>query len=81
MRTTLTLEPELAAELRLRAQRDGISWKQVVNDAIRLGLAAGPAQGPQAPYRTPIHDPGPVALPGVHSVHDLLVYGEGEDCR
>ena len=38
MRTTLTLEDDLAARLKERARRKGLSFKQVVNDAIRRGL-------------------------------------------
>jgi len=40
MRTTLTLEPELAKKLRDLAHRQGTSFKQVLNDAIRRGLSA-----------------------------------------
>ncbi len=38
MRTTLTLEPEVAALLRRRMAETGGSLKAVVNDAIRAGL-------------------------------------------
>lgn len=45
MRTTLTLEEDLAARLHDLARRTGRSFKQVVNDAIRRGLSAGPKPG------------------------------------
>lgn len=38
MRTTLTLDDDLARELKERARRSGQSFRQVVNDAIRTGL-------------------------------------------
>lgn len=38
MRTTITLEPDVAAQLRQRAQQQGISFKQVVNTTLRAGL-------------------------------------------
>ena len=38
MRTTLTLDDDLAARLQERARREKTSFKQVVNDAIRRGL-------------------------------------------
>ncbi len=38
MRTTLTLEPELARALRQRAHDENRSFKDVVNEAIRTGL-------------------------------------------
>jgi len=39
MRTTLTIEDDLAARLEELSQRRGVSFKQVVNEAIRKGLA------------------------------------------
>jgi hypothetical protein len=47
MRTTLTLEPEVAAQLRREARRTGRPFKAVVNEALKrgLGLAGRPAKG------------------------------------
>jgi plasmid stability protein len=42
MRTTLTLDPDLAEALRERAHRTHRPFKDVVNEALRAGLAAGP---------------------------------------
>ena len=39
MRTTLTLDDDLAEELRTLAHRTRRSFKQVVNEALRAGLA------------------------------------------
>jgi hypothetical protein len=38
MRTTLTLDPDVAERLAGETRRTGRSFKAVVNDAIRLGL-------------------------------------------
>ena len=38
MRTTLTLDPDVAALLRKRVARGDVSFKQAVNDAMRTGL-------------------------------------------
>lgn len=48
MRTTLTIDDDLAALLRKRARQLGISFKEVVNRSIRTGLgeAARPRRGP-----------------------------------
>jgi hypothetical protein len=81
VRTTLSIEPDLAAELKERARRSGAPWKQVVNEALRAGLRASPKLASGAPYQTPVDDAGPPALRGVHSVHDLLAFAEGEDFR
>ena len=39
MRTTLTLEPDVAQRIRQRMKQKGLSLKRVVNDALRQGLA------------------------------------------
>ena len=41
MRTTVTLDPVVAAKLKAEAQRQGISFKEAVNSNLRRGLAAG----------------------------------------
>jgi len=38
MRTTLTLEPDVAARLRQEIRRSGKGLKTLVNEALRLGL-------------------------------------------
>ena len=38
-RTTLTLEPDVAARLKAEVQRTGLTFKDVVNDVLRRGLA------------------------------------------
>ena len=50
MRTTLTLEDDVAEKLRELAQRSGRSFKDVVNDALRRGLSTGakPLEKPTA---------------------------------
>lgn len=48
MRTTLTLDDDLAKELKSRARRSGRSFKEVVNEALRRALRSGekPASRP-----------------------------------
>jgi hypothetical protein len=45
MRTTLTLDDDLAKELREEARKSGRQFKEVVNDVLRRGLAAGVKPG------------------------------------
>jgi hypothetical protein len=40
MRTTLTLEPDVAQQIRRRIARQKSTLKQVVNEALRVGLSA-----------------------------------------
>lgn len=80
MRTTLTLEKDVAARLKAEAQRSGRSFKDVVNECLRQGLAQ------QAPARSPgrfsvkPRDFGGVR-PGIalDNVGELLQQVEGPD--
>lgn len=40
MRTTLTIEPAVAQEIRKRMKSSGASMKSIINDALREGLKA-----------------------------------------
>ncbi|QHC01719.1 antitoxin [Epidermidibacterium keratini] len=44
MRTTVTLDPDVESLLRRLMQRRGISFKQALNDAVRVGAADGPRE-------------------------------------
>lgn len=61
MRTTVTLDPDVAEQLK-RAMRDrGRSFKETINDAIRAGLAS--RREPAEPYQL---KPRPLGvLPGI----------------
>ncbi len=41
MRTTVTLQPDVAAQLKERAQKQGISFKDALNSTLRAGLGGG----------------------------------------
>jgi hypothetical protein len=53
VRTTLTLDPDVARLLEEEAHRTRKPFKQVVNDAIRRGLS--PRLAKVEPYRLPVH--------------------------
>jgi hypothetical protein len=50
MRTTLTLDDDVAAKIRERCRRTGQSFKQVINDLLRSGLNTSRAAAPRVPY-------------------------------
>jgi hypothetical protein len=54
MRTTLTLDPDVARLLEEEAHRQRKPFKQVVNEAIRRGLAPAPGKRPTR-YRVRPH--------------------------
>ena len=57
MRTTLTLDDDLAAALKEQAQRAGQPFKQVVNNALRRGLSPVLAEA-EPDYEVRPHDSG-----------------------
>lgn len=62
MRTTLTLEPEIAERLRQEASLGKRSFKQIVNEALARGLDLKP-RPVRKPYRVQPH--ASEFLPGV----------------
>ena len=51
MRTTLTLEDKLAKALKKLAHESGMTFKEVVNQTLRAGLAADNALPKPKPYK------------------------------
>ena len=82
MRTTLTIDDDIAAEIsRLRRTRD-VSLKDLVNGALRRGLRdIGTAPKPKEPFRTqPLHS-GPLLVASIDNIAELLAEVEGEAFR
>ena len=81
MRTTLTLDKDVAAEIeRLRRGR-GSSLRDVVNEALRRGLREmrAPQQEPHA-FRTETHAMGRARI-AIDDVTGALAHSEGESFR
>ena len=51
MRTTLTIDDSTARKLKQIAHETGKSYKQVVNETLRRGLAAAKVREPGGPYK------------------------------
>jgi hypothetical protein len=81
MRTTLTLDPDVAAEIqRRRGGERGL--KQEINRLLRLGLLhddQGRERG--EPVRTRVFSVGKPLVPDVDDVAGALARGEGEAFR
>ena len=82
MRTTLTLDDDVAAHLRRIQQRQKRSLKGVVNDALRRGLREmdEPA-APRKPVRVRSLDVGRCLLGSIDNVAEVLAVAEGEAYR
>lgn len=51
MRTTLTLDDDVAAKLEAEARRSGLSFKETVNTMLRIGIAARRGRLPRQPFK------------------------------
>lgn len=75
MRTTVTLDPDVAAKLKQTARDQGLSFKEVLNASVRRGLVGG--QAVSRPYRVPTRRLG--ARPGVDLDRALALAERLED--
>jgi hypothetical protein len=75
MRTTVTLDPDVAARLKAVARERGISFKQALNQAVRAGLGVG-RRGARRfePYTQPMG-----LRPGIDLDHALRLAAALED--
>ena len=82
MRTTLTLEDDVAARLRAEARRTGRPFKTVVNEALRAGLLQKRLSRPKQQFTVESHKFGGLH-PGVSldNIGELLERIERPDYR
>jgi len=82
VRTTITLDDDVASKLRSLARRSGRAFRDVVNDTLRRGLARPPAASPRQPFRVVARDLGALR-PGLSldNVAELIERVEGPLAR
>jgi hypothetical protein len=80
MRTTLTLDPDVAVEIERRRREHGTSLKQEVNQLLRVGLRAVDEPKPAEPYRLPTFDLGKPRIP-IDNLDYALRMAEGDDYK
>jgi len=76
MRTTVTLDEDVAASLHAAARERGVSFKVALNEAVRSGLGAA---GGAKPYRVPVRRMG--ARPEVNLDKALALAAQLEDAE
>ena len=81
MRSTLTIDDDLAHRLKERARDEGRSWKEVVNDTLRKGLMRDAPDRAQRPIMEPWDGGALLIDPDTVNTHDLLTAAEGESFR
>ena len=78
MRTTLTIDDDVAAKLKVLSQ--GRSLKEVTNHALRLGLHAMETERQEAPYTTEPRDGKPRIL-NLDNIAEVIAEIERDDWR
>ncbi|MGH9408505.1 MAG: DUF2191 domain-containing protein [Vicinamibacterales bacterium] len=82
MRTTLTLDDDVAARLKAAVKRQRRPFRSVVNDALRAGLAAlGDRRRPKTAHHTTGFNLGASLVGSLDNVEDVLLRVEGERHR
>ncbi len=78
MRTTLTLDEDVAAKLKAEARRGGQTFRDVVNETLRRGLVSRNAPGKFPPFKVKARDLGNLK-PGLalDNIAELLDQIEG----
>lgn len=80
MRTTLTLEDDVAARLEREQRRRRIPFKRLVNDLLRAGLDAAPRPR-RTPFVTTGFALGPSLVGSLDNIEEVLSRAEGETHR
>jgi hypothetical protein len=82
MRTTITLDDDVAASLKRLEKRRGVKFKALVNEALREGIkcmVAPPRK--RGVFRTRPVDLGSCRAANVDNVADVLAVAEGESFK
>lgn len=79
MRTTLTLDPDVAAKAKKGAAQLGKPFREVVNAALRIGLDEVLKPAAAKPYRTEARPLGLRQGFSYDNIAELLARAEGED--
>jgi hypothetical protein len=78
MRTTLTLDDDVAAKLKAATQRAGRPFREIVNETLRRGLENRRATTRQRPFKVMARDLGnPKPGLSLDNVAELIEHVEG----
>lgn len=82
MRTTLTLEPDVAARLRRIQERDQMQWNDLINQTLREGLSHQDEKDKRSERETfhtrEVHL-GHCRYDDIDNLADVLALAEGEN--
>jgi hypothetical protein len=78
VRTTLTLDDDVAALLRRERARTKKPLKRLVNEALRMGLSQTTVRKRRVHYRTPAVEVGRCLIGSLDNIAEVLAVAEGE---
>ena len=82
MRTTLSLDDDVAVRLAREQRKRRTSFKAIVNEVLRAGLEAlDERKSARAPFSTKGFNLGPSLVGSLDNVAEVLSRAEGEDHR
>jgi hypothetical protein len=81
MRTTVTLDDDVAAEIAAVRRRSGLGFKETLNAALRLGLRQLQEPSPPQAGETRSVSLGKARLPNLDNVAEVLAAVEGDGHR
>lgn len=72
MRTTLTIDPEVASLLKKFIKDTGLSLKSAINELLRRGLIDRGRKDYPKKYTTKPHDAGGILVPDLENIGALM---------
>jgi hypothetical protein len=79
MRTTLTLDDDVAVRVEREQRKRQVPFKQVINDLLRAGLdARDERRSARKPFRTTGLDAGPSLIGSFDNIEEVLSRIEGD---
>ncbi|MCC7498619.1 MAG: hypothetical protein IT160_13645 [Bryobacterales bacterium] len=72
MRTTVSLEDDVAAQLEAWRAKQNLSFKEAINSALRHGLKELDRPKTREPFRTKPIDMGPCRLANLDNIWEVL---------
>lgn len=80
-RTTITLDEDVRAKLQTEMKKTGKSFKEVVNETLRVGLLSQQKAPKQKPFKVHARDLGLKPGYSLDKVWDLIEEIEGPDYK
>ena len=81
LRTTLTLDNDVIDKAKAVAAKRRLTFRAVVNEALRIGLEDLEKSATRRPYRTEPHAMGLRTGYNLDNIQEVLSQAEGEDFR